>query len=1050
MYIVHLSDIHYNPKYQKDYFELFEALNNDLAKLRKDGVKTIIIITGDLIDADVKESKEVLLSESYNLIEQNVLESGIDNHSIFITPGNHDIDYKVYYPNDFNKLGEDKRFSERIIPNFLIDDVSFDNYFKNLETYYSCLKKICEKNNTNKLYSPLLSSYELLHEGKKISINSLNNTWRYREYKETESSYGDMFFSLPQLRKAKEFTKNSKINIAFCHYPLEFIHEGEKREVERDIIKTYDIFLSGHAHSSNNLRLSGPGDQFNGGCIFNYGGNLNIANYKEENKNYEMSYDLIEINEDNVKILHRKYHISDREFVINTTFNNGESTYQLGQYNENFLMLRDILHDQKNSFDRELITNNLGKTKAPKLIHELFISPTLKPYKVDKDLENLTKETLISNGKNAIILAKKECGKSTLLYGVFNDFYRKSLRNGEYPLYVDMNLSYRGNTIKDAIYQNYPVFKKDDIFSELDKLKIRLLIDNIDLQNTEFMDSLQVFESESNCSQIICTALTTSSGRLPIGYTKGNYNYLEPYEIQPLTSNQIKDFSGKWFNGNFKEVEGEIDKVLEIVKDQRIGSYPMHIGMLLWLVEEKKTLTRLDHNMIIENFVEKLLEKTKEEINTVDAFDFRNRIELLGKIAEKIVQSGTDSLTDAGLTMTIASFLEDKKWSELYIVEQIKNYLLNTNILTHTCESKVDVAFRYHSIHDYFISVRMEKSKEFYNYVTSDKFILHFDKAIDFYSARNRDNHEYVSTVVDFVLKHIEEMNEIITLAAIDKEFERNKSLIPSFQVDKTSEERKLIADERTKERLDEVIEENEEVNEEARDHGHNTFSIIRELEACVIILSKLLRNLEGEVISTNKNSDGELITYDKEELINKVMDASIYLWFMYDYMVKAEYFENPDKKLIPILKVTGFLTPFLVSSFSSMNLATIKLHQYYETTLHKMNDEENVDVTSSEIKNFLLNVLALENSPKSIEGINKFDTYCNSNLPVWIEDNVYAYIRMLEVTSENPSHVKFATEMISKSHKKHKDWKGKIQQDRHDGVKRKKELIKSYVNANK
>jgi hypothetical protein len=88
--ILHLSDLHYDPKRRVDQGIVLKALWDDLATLCEEGISPdLIIFSGDLVnkgdDASAyEEAKE-------NFIEPLLKTTGLHSDCLFIVPGNHDV-----------------------------------------------------------------------------------------------------------------------------------------------------------------------------------------------------------------------------------------------------------------------------------------------------------------------------------------------------------------------------------------------------------------------------------------------------------------------------------------------------------------------------------------------------------------------------------------------------------------------------------------------------------------------------------------------------------------------------------------------------------------------------------------------------------------------------------------------------------------------------------------------------------------------------------------------------------------------------------------------
>lgn len=1042
MRIIHLSDIHYTEECFEKYLDFYDVLSNDINTNFPEDNQTIIVVTGDLVDSSCKHPLEKRLESSYDLLKSFASSVYVSEDNIYITPGNHDLNSKVYLSDEFFRFGLDTKLTNNMFDIMLNNGDDFCNeHMQNLSVYYDFLKKTYIENKTKTFLTPLISNFTINNDSfKKINLVSLNNTWRYRRYKENENPYGDMLFSLPQLEKAKKTTLKNNFNIAIAHYPFSFINEIEKSSAEKIIMSNFDLFLCGHAHSSNNCFMSGPGDRINAGCVFNYGGNLNIGNRFDDKNHYKISYDIIDILSNSLSIHHRLFNYVEETFVPNTQLgNSGVSRYDLKSFEEHKLIdFREMLYEQLTEFDKKILSNTIT-TNAPKTIHNMFIEPKLREID-DKSKKQISEyysiEKIINERLNVVIFSKKESGKSMLLYGIFDLILKNSLYHGRYPMYIDYNEYKKNHSFSKELWNNYKIGREKGLTDFVSEIDVTLLIDNLDLNDLNFIKEMADFIKTCPKLHLICTTGTSVSGNIPISFFKSEINNFIRLEMLPFNFSQINEYSEKWFNGLTDQHSREIDAVIKVIQTKKISSYPLYIGMFFWLIEEKKSIHRLDQNMVIENFVEKLLEKTKLSINTKDAFDFRNRLELLGIIASNLVTNGSEGLiNDTTLTNIVSNFLDTKRWNKLFRVNDIIEYLEHTNILTREGENGTMIRFRHHSVLHYFIAINMENSDEFKEYILSRDRILNFIEVIDIYTSRNRKCKDIFDLSYSMIAPYKDLFSgRQIDLITIDKVFEKKESIIPLISSDDMDTKREEVKKIEKIAHIDNELNLIEAKNEILVNYSDMKLGMAESFERSVVLFSILIKNNEDI-------TDIEI----KSDAINCLIDSSIYFGFLYDYILNKNFIESESDELFPLIIVSSLFTPLIIQSFLNEFMGTIKIYEYLEKLMNEYNNNMH---DKSLIKEYILNFLLYDNTPSHFitSKIDLIDVYSKKNADVFIEDNIFTKLRIILEGEISTDEYQKINNIILRFKQKHKRIDKKIKiENYHKSDERMKVLQKKY-----
>ncbi len=175
--IVHISDLHIKPKEDFDRSvvldPLIKRIGDDLKDPKSDLKPEIVVVTGDIAYSGQKYEYTIAKTFFNDLLKK----LNLSDDRLFIVPGNHDVNYKIYRKSDFPNFENEKELNDE-----LEDEVSRKDLLKGMEEYftfvgtnYSHLKSIHDR------LIPFVYSHNAKYE-KKIGIVGLNSAWMCRGY----------------------------------------------------------------------------------------------------------------------------------------------------------------------------------------------------------------------------------------------------------------------------------------------------------------------------------------------------------------------------------------------------------------------------------------------------------------------------------------------------------------------------------------------------------------------------------------------------------------------------------------------------------------------------------------------------------------------------------------------------------------------------------------------------------------------------------------------------------------------------------------------------
>lgn len=235
--ILHISDLHID---EKDNFDRSVVLNPLIDRVKQDleqGFKPeIVVVSGDIANKGL--SSEYKLAKGF--FDDLLASLGLENHRIFIVPGNHDVDREKYRPSDIPKYKTMRELNNELEnKNFRADLLKgMDAYFSFIETNYPHLQNIDER------LIPFVQEYRAKC-GKRIGLIGLNSAWMCRKSPDKEEiAIGEYQMNLAM----KELKGDFDLVFTIFHHPLQWLWSHD-RERNRHFLND-KIILCGHLHKT--------------------------------------------------------------------------------------------------------------------------------------------------------------------------------------------------------------------------------------------------------------------------------------------------------------------------------------------------------------------------------------------------------------------------------------------------------------------------------------------------------------------------------------------------------------------------------------------------------------------------------------------------------------------------------------------------------------------------------------------------------------------------------------------------------------------------------
>ena len=259
MRIIHLSDLHLSKDNLSSLKQFYlTALLKDLNNWQKEKPIDLIVLTGDLIDkggSSFKDGEDV-----YDIVEKEFItpilqELKMDKSRFLFIPGNHDvIESKI---EDLTESGMIDKFDNIDRINKYLDDnkAIIHTGIERIKTYTEFEKKFYT-GNTDCYLTNFESCFVVDIGGEKVGIGAFNSAWRCSSKLPADK----LLFGTKQVLNANDYfkSKDTKLNIALIHHPIEHISEVDKNELTSFLhTNKFHILLCGHTHKADNVYTFG-------------------------------------------------------------------------------------------------------------------------------------------------------------------------------------------------------------------------------------------------------------------------------------------------------------------------------------------------------------------------------------------------------------------------------------------------------------------------------------------------------------------------------------------------------------------------------------------------------------------------------------------------------------------------------------------------------------------------------------------------------------------------------------------------------------------------
>jgi len=942
--IIHLSDFHLNPDTLSDWNRYVKsALVKKLDDLHAESPVQLIAFTGDLLDAGGKSYPTA--SAAFNLFSNEVITPivtslGLPKERFLMVPGNHDV-----------TRSSDSDLIESGLRSGLTDATRLDRFVKDVlnNTHREGVNRIeaysqfaaqfykdapdCEVNY-------LGAAFRINVGGIEVGVACLNSAWRcYAQ----ETDHGQLLIGEEQLHRASKFIESCPLKIGLIHHPLDWLSLAERSLLTNFIAKDFNILLCGHVHESHSLSQTGfAGTLFSNICP------SGLYDLRNDSRKYANGFSVVDYDSDKKQIscTYLRYSADQRKFVLNTEAGN-EGYFQAivpdalsaGQQKLEHRVLAHVKEEHFPEMDKHLMSGSLDVERKP--LSEVFVFPPItqadKHYDEHIVTEDIGLNDIFKSESNMIFFGNQEVGKTVLLYRLVVEFVNQHELLGCIPVYVRFDeLETRDLA---SIAKAYLGCSAGEWTMILESTPVVLLVDDMDFEPTPSnaaLRRLNRFIGEYANARVIATATNRLPGTLPEGYLEHCSIPFKSHFIKHLQAKEIKDLISCWVpaaQGIERDVQ--LDKLVRNFESYSLPSTPMSVSLFLWSMHNS-TRKPINQAVLMEIYIEIVLEKLHEHNVYRDSLDFTNKLQLIARIAHDMLlkEQADYSMSYGDFVQSIEAYLRTMV-GFTFDSKVIADYLLEKRIFTKYAGTRI--RFSYSCFFNFFLAKRMEFDHDFKDYVLDkDRYYL-FHREIDIYTGLTRSDVNLFKIILERFEEGFKRTDPVLQLN-YDKLFPKiteSKARALDLCEVKTQRPDEAGIDAFYDSRLRGIPSSAEILKKE----GHVTLDLL------LLVMSNVLRNSEGvEDLALKKKAYESLVKYCLAYTV-------VYRDWVINYVRQHKALPKPFVRHTDLWALLVNM-PLYVQMGMNQHLGTKKLAPVIDAKINQ--DRLGNSITGSEIEAFM------------------------------------------------------------------------------------------------
>lgn len=742
--ILHLTDLHYSKRDEHNQRIIANALMKDLEKL-SDGVlkPDLLVFSGDLVNR--ADEPDVYGQFFDNVLHPLMTITKCSASRIVLTAGNHDA-HRSFVEKDHHRhaglmanLTNRDRLNEEYTRSDL--DSFFAEKFQAFEDLRDLLREtgIVFKNRhaTAHAYAEL-----------KLSVIEVNSSWMgYAGLKDTRD---ERRLLVPEaaIVDALERVPDGHAAILVTHHPSNWLAEYSETDFLRTIDGGFKLYLYGHMHEPRPHQIG----TFKGSCLLNQGGALYAG------RDWYIGYSLIRLDVATgyVEMHARSYSDRRREFHEASDLVERGIFHPSPEAKRHFYrQARLVDHDALRVWCAETVQPAAEKEFNEGLVDrplcDIFVPPPLytdvrfeegEDEEVTERVEaSITFDEVAASSANYVIYADPEYGKTTLLRQIALKLLRDGGRADGRPS-VPVVINFAGlskgddrveRLLRSSMPDRPPHFQLAQL---LDEGLVTVLVDDVVFTDRIRYPVLRNFVTNHPRNRYIFSTLPRRHERYLAAFDPELPVPMNRVFVKPLRRKDMRSLVEKWDRDRRLDREDVLNRVLNEIRNINIPPTAVNGTILLSIFEVQSDFTPINRAVLIERFVEALLEKRSAREIERRNFDFRMRVHYLAHVAAYMARNNRYVLDGDELRRLTGEYLSNLGLNQG--TNGIINGFLDARIFAERADGHI--SFRYRAFLEYFVASQMNEDSAFRDWVISEENYLSFVNEIQYYAGIGRSD----------------------------------------------------------------------------------------------------------------------------------------------------------------------------------------------------------------------------------------------------------------------------------------------------------------------
>ncbi|WP_262267385.1 metallophosphoesterase [Microvirga yunnanensis] len=847
--ILHLTDFHYSKRNEDDQRMIIDALLADVTKLSDGSLKPdLIVFSGDLVD---RADDPNVYDYFYDLLLDPLTKAARCGDSrVVFTAGNHDTHRSVVQKQKHRHDGLIRDLNSREKLNQIYRSGELDDFvvprfkgFLDLRDYIVSESGVAFRNAFASVQTfPDLS----------LATVDLNSSWM--GYAGVDSIRDERKLLIPEaaINQALSHVPNGFAAVLVTHHPSDWLMEWNEADFLATVDGKFSAKLFGHMHEARPHHIG----SFKGTCLFSQGGALYAT------REWYIGYSLIRLDPatGHVEAHLRTWYEKRREFdaavdLVDRGIFHSSDAARAHFYKYARAVDRSALRIWCQDVARPAMEAEFNEGLTNRKLSDIFVAPPLytKPTYEEREGEDVAEHVEISisfeeiaksNG-NYVITGSPEYGKTTLLRQMALKLVQVPDRAATptVPVVINFGKIRPGEgRIEALIREALPELPAGCQLRELlSEGLITLLVDDVIISDPMRYPALRRFITNNPKNRFIFTAPASRNERYLSAIDADLPVSLERVSIRPLGRREMRTLVERWDSERRFDCDEVLDRVLAEIRNINIPVTAVNGTILLSILEDNTNFTPINRAVLIEQFIEVLLEKRAPEESERRHFDFTNRTHYLSHVAALMAQTNT-YVFDVGEFHRIT-----KDYLNQFGLAQDPEDLITLCLTARIFVKRPDgnISFGYRAFLEFFIARHMKDNDAFRSWVLDETRYLSFVNEIQFYASIGRND----EALLDLIGSRLDKLADDLF------ETKPDLRLVDKFKVEVsgTSDEildavgAQLQAPPLTDEERDELLEADLPQDVEGRQEVFRPVpgDAASRYFTCLVIYSNVLRNLE-------------------------------------------------------------------------------------------------------------------------------------------------------------------------------------------------------------